>query len=80
MGVCPMCDGSGHVNAENLGIGGMILMARKKAGLTQQQVADAISVTRAYIASVETGRSSIALESVRPLATALALNPADLIP
>lgn len=77
---CPMCGGTGAVSAEQLGIGGMIILARKKAGMSQQQLADAVSVTRAYIAGIETGRSSITVESVRAFAAALNIDPVALIP
>lgn len=49
----------------------VIKKARKKAGMTQYQVADAVGVSRAYYADVERGRYTPSLKLLSRLAVLL---------
>lgn len=77
---CPYCDGFGEVTAEMIGLGGIILAARKKAGITQGQLAEMVGISRTQITAIEGGRSGVPIESLRAYAKALNISPLDLIP
>ncbi len=77
---CPLCDGKGSVSAEQVGFGYMVVAARKLSKMTQQELADAVGISRAAIANIEAGRAHIPIEAVRKYATALHINPTDLLP
>ena len=53
---------------------------RAKLQMSQQQVADISGLTRSSVASIETGRQSVALHHVYALARALDVPPQDLLP
>lgn len=52
---------------------------RKERGLTQAQLASALSVTQPYVAQIESGKRSTALEMLAPLADALGTTPDALL-
>ena len=52
---------------------------RKRAGLTQVDLASAAGLGRVFINQVERGHTSITLESIGAIATALCVRPAALI-
>ena len=52
---------------------------RKRAGLTQQELADALGVTQAAVANWETGRRCPPVKTLLRLAEALGCTIADLI-
>ena len=51
----------------SLSIGQLIREARKRAGLTQQQLADKSGTTRNYISRIENDRSDIELDTLRKI-------------
>ena len=53
-------------------------MARSDAGMTQQQVADAMGLSRTSIANIEMGRQRVYLEDVWAFAKALHTTPTKL--
>ncbi len=53
---------------------------RLKREMSQQQVAEVSGLTRSSVASIETGRQSVALHHVYALARALDVTPQDLLP
>lgn len=53
---------------------------RRQIDMTQKELADAIGVTRNYIGVIERGETSITLEKVYKLASALACRVSDLLP
>lgn len=61
-------DGQGMTEDEKVGF--RIAAARKEAGLTQQQLATAVGVSRPAVAQWEKGRTSPSAENLRGVATA----------
>ena len=55
----------------NREIGQRIQWRRKQLGLTQEQVAEQVDLTRNFLTSVERGTRGLSLESVRRLSTTL---------
>lgn len=55
-------------------IGARVREARKQAGLTGQQLAEAIGTTKTWIYSVEEGRQNVTLQGLRRLLRALGLD------
>ena len=53
---------------------------RKQAGKTQKELAELVGVTRVYIGLIERGETSITLEKVYKLASALVCRVSDLLP
>ena len=65
---------------EGVTVGAMILGARKAKGLTQEQLAGRIGISRAQIANVEVGKSDMPMKMLRRFADALECKARDLIP
>lgn len=64
-----------------LSLGEQIANLRGNAGMTQQQLADAIGVTNSHISYLETGRREPTLRTLRKIATALnAVMVVEIIP
>jgi transcriptional regulator with XRE-family HTH domain len=60
---------------------GLVLRAaRKKAKLTQSDVADRVGLTRTSITNIERGTQHIALHQLFLLASAVGVQPEDLLP
>ncbi len=60
-------------------IGQRIREARRKAGLSQEALADKISVNRSYLSLVENGKSSPTFEFVEKIAQGIDLRVEDII-
>lgn len=60
--------------------GANLRAARKRAGLTQQELADRINLTRTSVTNIERGSQRIALHQLFDLAAALGNQPVDLLP
>ena len=60
-------------------IGSRIKEARKKAGLSQETLADSIHVNRSYLSLVENGKSSPTFEFLDKVASGLSLQVEDLV-
>jgi transcriptional regulator with XRE-family HTH domain len=54
--------------------------ARNNAGLTQQEVAERVGLTRTSITNIERGTQHISLRQLYLLAAAVGLHPAHLLP
>lgn len=59
--------------------GKIISEARRNAGLSQEQVADAIGATNVYICLLETGKRQPSLTSTILLARSLGMRPEELM-
>jgi transcriptional regulator with XRE-family HTH domain len=60
--------------------GGVLKKARREAGLTQQQVAERVGLTRTSITNIERGNQHIALHQLFLLASAIGRQPEELLP
>ncbi|MFH1011446.1 MAG: helix-turn-helix transcriptional regulator, partial [bacterium] len=60
-------------------IGERIREARKRAGLSQEALADRIGVNRSYLSLVENGKSSPTFEFVEKIAGGMALRVEDIV-
>lgn len=60
-------------------IGTQIQNARRRRGITQHQLAEAVDLTRASITNAECGRQRLPVHTLIAIAQALDLDPADLI-
>ena len=61
-------------------IGSTIKVKRRALGLTQQQLAKQLSISRASLANVETGRQRILVHQLYEFAAQLNVNASDLLP
>jgi transcriptional regulator with XRE-family HTH domain len=61
-------------------IGDLIRQRRKLLDLTQEGLAGQLGISRASLASIETGRQNILVHQLYGLASALNLNPQDFLP
>jgi transcriptional regulator with XRE-family HTH domain len=52
---------------------------RRARGYTQQEIADEIGVTKAWICQVETGISTPSIQRLEDLATAIGMDPRSLL-
>lgn len=77
---CPYCDGTGQMAMERITVGTMIFAARKRAGMTQEQLCAAVMLSRAQIANIEGGRSDVPASKLIQFAQALGCSPKDLLP
>ena len=64
-------------NAEK--IGRKIADIRKKAGLTQEDLAGSADMDRSYLSELENGRKNASVEMLYKLAKALGVKPADVL-
>jgi transcriptional regulator with XRE-family HTH domain len=60
-------------------LGDLIRRKRKRLGLTQKKLAERLSVSRASIANIETGRQKILIHQLFQLAAALDIAAEDLL-
>ncbi len=60
-------------------VGDRVRERRAAAGLTQAQLADRAGLHRTFIGSVERGERNVALLSLRRIAAALRVTPAELL-
>ncbi len=61
-------------------LGKMIQRRRKELKLTQEELAEKIGISRAYMGYIEQGRYAPSLEVVEKIARALRLKVSDLFP
>ncbi|MBR3676555.1 MAG: helix-turn-helix domain-containing protein [Alphaproteobacteria bacterium] len=57
-----------------------IRQLRKKAGLTQEQLAEKIGISQVHLGRLENNARSMDLEQVEKIATALGCKPLDVLP
>lgn len=60
-------------------LGDRIRMHRKRAGYTQQFLADGVGITRAALANIELGRQRIMLHYLTDYALHLGIKPQELV-
>ena len=60
-------------------IGARVREARKRAGLTGQQLAETIGTTKTWIYSVEEGRQNVTIQGLRRLLRALGLDIREVV-
>lgn len=60
--------------------GRLVRDARRRAGLSQQTVADRVGLSRTSVTNIERGRQQVALHMFVRLAAAVGKQPADLLP
>lgn len=77
----PICHTS-SVNSEAIyrHIGLLIKNRRKQLGLTQETLSKRLAISRASLASIETGRQNVLVHQLYRLAMALQLEPRDFLP
>lgn len=78
--ICPACRGTGKIPAEARHPGMAVAGARIAMGKTQEECAKEIGVTRPQLANIESGRSNIGLDKIRPFAAFFDLELEELIP
>lgn len=64
----------------NVEFGARVRERRKKADLSQDDLAAAAKVSRTSVVNIERGRQGVSIGTLYRLANALACNPADLLP
>jgi transcriptional regulator with XRE-family HTH domain len=77
---CPHCDGTGELADDQANVGAMILLHRKAAGMTQQDLASQVGLSRPQIANIEVGRSDMPVSRLLKFAAAFGVSMKDLIP
>lgn len=61
-------------------IGSLIKNRRGRLRITQEKLAQRLVISRASLANIETGRQNLSVHQLYLLASALDLNPSDLLP
>ncbi|MDG4889993.1 MULTISPECIES: helix-turn-helix transcriptional regulator [unclassified Mesorhizobium] len=61
-------------------IGGLIRQRRKKQNLTQEKLAPLVGLSRTSLANIESGRQKLLVHQLFAFASALGLEPPDLLP
>lgn len=69
----PNCNSTGTIDISSL------KLARKGLGLTQQEIADALGVQRTQVTNIESGKSNITSDKVRPWARLLNMTTDDFL-
>ncbi|WP_395029724.1 helix-turn-helix domain-containing protein [Alcaligenes aquatilis] len=59
--------------------GSRVRELRKAAGLTQEEFADICGYARTYLSRIETGGANVSLDAIDVLASALGIEPSDLL-
>lgn len=68
-----------RVRAQGSRFGTLVADARIAMSFTQQQLAEALGVSRAFIAGIETGRTQITVRTLVKLCQFLSVTPNDLL-
>ncbi|UVK50158.1 helix-turn-helix transcriptional regulator (plasmid) [Mesorhizobium sp. AR02] len=61
-------------------IGGLIRQRRKQLKLTQEQLAPQVGLSRTSLANIEGGKQKVLVHQLFAFASALGIEPADLLP
>ena len=77
---CPHCEGTGRMSIERASVGDMILASRKAKGMTQEELASRVELSRAQVANLEGGRSDTSLRALMRFAEALGVTTKELVP
>lgn len=73
------CYNSG-MNEINSRFGAIVRKKRGKAGLTQEELASAIGLSRTAVTNVESGKQGTTIDMLYRMADAMNVEPADLLP
>lgn len=65
---------------KDLLLGKRISRMRKKAGLTQEKLAEKINISTTHIGLVETGKRRLSLKTLQKVASAIGVKARDLLP
>lgn len=65
---------------KDLLLGKRISRMRKKAGLTQEKLAEKINISTTHIGLVETGKRRLSLKTLQKIASAIGIKARDLLP
>jgi len=60
-------------------LGEKVRLARKRAGLTQEKLAEKSGLHRTYIAGIETGKRNVSVKSLEKIAKALDVKSSSLL-
>lgn len=77
---CPVCRGTGKIPGETRHPGLTVAGARIAMGKTQEECAKEIGISRPQLANIESGRSNIGLDMIRPFAAFFDLKIEELVP
>jgi transcriptional regulator with XRE-family HTH domain len=79
--LCPVCGGKGKIEISDTrkAFGYKVASARVARGLTQEEVALGLGVTRTSITNLEAGRQNLPLDKVYSLAEILKVEARDLL-
>lgn len=61
-------------------LGGKLKEARRKAGLTQDQLARRVSLSRTSITNIESGTQAVQIHQLYQIAAEIGISPQDLLP
>ncbi len=61
-------------------LGGKLKEARRKAGLTQDQLARRVSLSRTSITNIESGTQAVQIHQLYQMAAAMGVQPQELLP
>ncbi|OGK19957.1 hypothetical protein A3C23_04625 [Candidatus Roizmanbacteria bacterium RIFCSPHIGHO2_02_FULL_37_13b] len=68
------------ITKKDIALGKRIKRMRKKAELTQEQLAERVNVSTTHIGLVETGKRRISLKTLQKIASTLKIKTRDLLP
>lgn len=71
-------DGSRSASEARSLFGGRVRLLRKRAGLSQEGLAEAAGLHRTYVSSIERGQRNVGLDNIVRLARALGVEPRSL--
>lgn len=77
---CPRCNGAGEIDDASVHIGDLIRHTREARGLTQEQLAERVGLSRTQVTNIEVGRSDIPLKRLQKFAAALGCSMKVLVP
>lgn len=60
-------------------IGKRIATARKKQGMTQEDLAGAAEIDRSFLSEIENGHKNLSVETLKKIADALSIKPSKLL-
>lgn len=68
------------ITQKDIALSKRIKRLRRKAGLTQEELAEKVDVSTTHIGLVETGKRRASLKTLQRIATVLGIKVKDLIP
>lgn len=82
---CEKCNGTGKIAVEDekfmyVWLGIQIKTRREKIGITQEELADSVGLTRTSITNIERGKQWSGLVNLKKIAAKLQCNLSDLLP